>query len=309
MTTLRDYGFCSDSRSDHSVGDAVSLWLEWSEVRRGRRPTTIKAYQQVMREFLPWVGEMDVTAVTRMEIESFVARPHQRVERPKPATLKREISVLRSFFHWCEDEGIIERSPARAVHTPTVHNVQPRPIPDDQWRQWWGHDLPDSLRVALGLGFYGGLRRAEMVSLRVSQLTDEAIIGFVRKGGGEHTLPWADMRNALKKRLPHLVDEDDLMLPALHRLRARGGDAPLLQWASLDPGEVNKRVRRWADRHGLPHFTPHQLRHSTATNLLRAGVPLHLVTSLLNHSSPTVTMRYVAAGASQLTEHLRSQES
>jgi integrase len=308
MTTLKDYGFCADSRSDQTVAEAAHQWIEWSQVRRGRQPTTLLAYRHVMKHFLPWVGDMDVAAVTRMEIESFVTRKHQRVERPKPATLKREISILRAFFQWCEDEGLVERSPARGVHTPTVHNIQPRPIPDEQWRQWWGHDLPDSLRVALGLGFYGGLRRAEMVSLVVGQVTDEAILRFVRKGGGEHTLPWADMRNALKKRLPHLVDEDDLMLPALRRLRSRGDDAPLLAWASLDPGEVNKRVRRWAERHDLPPFTPHQLRHSTATNLLRARVPLHLVTSLLNHSSPTITMRYVAAGASQLTEYLSNQE-
>ncbi len=267
MTTLKDYGFCADSRSDQTVAEAAHQWIEWSQVRRGRQPTTLLAYRHVMKHFLPWVGDMDVAAVTRMEIESFVTRKH-----------------------------------------PTVHNIQPRPIPDEQWRQWWGHDLPDSLRVALGLGFYGGLRRAEMVSLVVGQVTDEAILRFVRKGGGEHTLPWADMRNALKKRLPHLVDEDDLMLPALRRLRSRGDDAPLLAWASLDPGEVNKRVRRWAERHDLPPFTPHQLRHSTATNLLRARVPLHLVTSLLNHSSPTITMRYVAAGASQLTEYLSNQE-
>lgn len=308
MTTLSEYGFCSDSRSDHTTAEAVAMWLEWAQVRRGRRPTTIVAYRHVMGEFLPWVGHTDVGAVTRADIEAFIARPHKRVERPKPATVKREISVLRAFFQWCEEEDLIERSPARAVHTPTVHNIQPRPIPDDVWRQWWGHDLPDSLRVALGLGFYGGLRRAEMVSLTVNQVTDEAVVRFVRKGGGEHTLPWADMRVALQKRLPHLVDDQNLMLPALRRLRERGEDAPLLSWSSLDPGEVNKRVRRWAARHSLPSFTPHQLRHSTATNLLRAGIPLHLVTSLLNHSSPTITMRYVAAGASQLTEHLRHQE-
>jgi integrase len=308
MTTLESYGFRSDSRSDHTVAEAAERWLEWSEVRRNRRPTTLMAYRQVLREFLPWVGAMDVAAVTRLEIETFLDRPHQRVARPKPATVKREVATLRSFFQYCEDEGLVDRSPARGVHAPTVHNVQPRPIDDDVWRQWWGHSLPDGLRVALGLGFYGGLRRAEIVSLRCHQVTDEAVVDFIRKGGGTHTLPWADMRNALKRRLPHLVEDDDLLAPALRRLRSRGADAPLMPWASLDPGEVNKRIRRWAERHGLPTFTPHQLRHSTATNLLRAGVPLHLVTSLLNHSNPAITMRYVAAGASQLAEHLRHQE-
>jgi site-specific recombinase XerD len=49
-------------------------------------------------------------------------------------------------------------------------------------------------------------------------------------------------------------------------------------------------------------YTPHQLRHSFVTNLLRSGVPIHLVSRMANHSSTAITMRYVKAGASELRE-------
>ncbi len=69
-----------------------------------------------------------------------------------------------------------------------------------------------------------------------------------------------------------------------------------------EPGLLNRRMRSLSDRAATARYTPHQLRHSFVTNLLRAGVPLHLVSRMANHSSPTVTNIYVKAGASELRE-------
>jgi integrase/recombinase XerC len=55
----------------------------------------------------------------------------------------------------------------------------------------------------------------------------------------------------------------------------------------------------------LPPITPHQLRHSAATNLVRAGIPIHLVSSLMNHSNVQTTMGYVSSGGEQLAEWKR----
>ena len=307
MTTLNSVGISSESRSDLTVAEAVGRWLHHAEHRRGRQPSTMTSYVSTMRAFLPWVGHVDISAVNRLELEAFIDRPHERVSRAKPATVKREVSTLRAFFQWAEDEGLVERSPARGMHAPTVHNIQPKPIPDEVWQAWWFHDMPDSLRVALGLGFFAGLRRAEITSLTTYQVTEDAVVDVKRKGGSTHTVPWRDMVRVLERTHNHLVGAQALLWPAVRRLQEGRGGHRLLLWASPVPAEMNKRLERWGRQNDLTRFTPHQLRHSTATNLLRAGTPLHLVSALLNHSNPAITMRYVAAGASQLAEHLRMQ--
>jgi integrase len=80
-------------------------------------------------------------------------------------------------------------------------------------------------------------------------------------------------------------------------------DGPLLPGVG-SADTLNKMMLRWCREAGVTPVTPHMLRHSTATNLLRAGVPLHLTASLMNHSSVQVTMRYVASGGNQLREWL-----
>lgn len=307
MTTLRNVkgslGIDPDSQQVPSGALEGSLvqWLEWCRDRRGRSLETIRSYASTASDLVGWLGARDLTSVTRAELEGFLERPRPRGGQPAPNTVKREVATMRSFFRWCEQHELVERSVADGLFAPKTSTRNPRPVDDQTWQVWWHANMPDALRVAVGLGFYVGLRRAELVALTPSMVTDTTIDGFIRKGGGEHTIPWREMQEIITTRLPAIGDPDDLLGAALTRQQAAGGTT-LLGWPCSEPIELNRRVRKWGERHGLPMFTPHQLRHSAATNLLRAGVPIHLVASLLSHSSPSVTMVYVKAGGDQLRE-------
>jgi integrase len=202
----------------------------------------------------------DIRLISRSEMESFVTRV--RVRRGhgqigKPATQRKDVAALRAFYKWLEEEAEVHISPARALHGPVVHNVNPKPIPDSDWAALWNSEMSPQLRAALGLGYFCGLRRQEIFSLTSAQISVSKVSDMARKGGGKHTLPWREMYEIL------------------------------VEWCQ----SINSKA-----------YTPHQLRHSAATNLLRAGVPLHMVSALLNHSSPTITMRYVKATGDELAE-------
>ena len=303
MTTLKRLGIVPDSQLVPALRleEGLIEWLNWCRDRRGRSAETLRSYAATASDLVGWLGNPDLSAVSRVELESFIERPRARGGRPAPNTVKREVATLRSFFGWCAHEEIVQRSVAEGLFAPKARARNPRPVDDETWRAWWGVDLPDALRVALGLGFYVGLRRAEIVGLTPEMVNNETIEGFIRKGGGEHTIPWREMQQILTLRLPGIGDPEDLLGQAISALRRSSGSS-LLGWRCLAPIELNRRLRKWGERHGLPLFTPHQLRHSAATNLLRAGVPIHLVSSLLSHSSPAVTMVYVKAGGGQLRE-------
>lgn len=304
MTTL---GKVTDFGASGQLGELAVAWLSWCQKSRGRTVETLRAYSTTMEAMVGWFGDRHPQSISRVELDGFVHRERPRVgKQASPATLRREIATVRSFYQWCVEDGVVAPpGPAAGLHGPPAKNVNPRPIDDDVWQVWWGHSLPDDLRVALGLGFYVGLRRAEIMSVTAAQVDDDSIHGFRRKGGGEHTVPWREMWGVIGERLPHLVDGDNLFPEAIRACRDRNKPR-LLAWWVQEPQEVNRRILRWGKRHGLPLFTPHQLRHSAATNLLRAGVPLHLVASLLNHSDPSITMRYVRAGGGELAEWRRN---
>jgi site-specific recombinase XerD len=279
-------------------------WLVWCRDYRGRSPETVRSYTQTMDDLVVWLGGVDVSAVTSADVEAFIHRPRKRVAVAAPATINRDLAAIRSFFQWAVAHGLVDRSPAEVVHGPAQRKRQPRPIPDDVWVAWWQSDLPPSLRTALGLGFYGGLRRAEIVGLHRDQIRDRRIVNFVRKGGGEHSLPLDDMVDVLATKLPRVAVDVHLFWLALEDCRrlVRGS---LVGWTCVDPQEVNRRLNTYARSRKLPRFTPHQLRHSAASNLVRTGMPLHLVSALMNHSNIGITMGYVASGGEQLAEWKR----
>lgn len=294
--------------SAFSPEQAVVRYLTWCRDTRNRSPQTLRSYTSTLQAYVDWLSGRGLDGPDRGELEDFIARDRIRKGRPRigsPATRKREVACLRGFYRWATVEGLVDRDPTANLHGPKVQQRNPNPIDDDRWVALWTSDLCDSDRVALGLGFFCGLRKAEIMSLQGRQVSATRIRDFVRKGGGEDTLPWAEMLGVYEDRLPELVVDPYLFTEALNRCRRADRD-PLLGWSNLGPLEFNRRIDKLCTRLELKRFTPHQLRHSCATNLLRAGVPLHLVASLMNHSNTTITMRYVKAGGGELAEWRRS---
>jgi len=285
------------------LDQATGQWLVWCDSYRGRSPETIRAYTSACQMWVQWAGNPDVTEVTAADVEGFVHRVRNTGKTGSPSTINRDIGMVKSFYDWAVVQQWVDRNPALGVHGPTRRHRQPRPVADGVWKQWWQSDLPPGLRVCLGLGFYGGLRRAEIVSLQAKQFRDGKIVNFVRKGGGEHSLPLRDMTDIVVDQLGDTVGDPQLFWSELEASRRGGGK--LVRWRVDGPDEVNRRIKGWQRRLRLPPITPHQLRHSAATNLVRAGIPIHLVSSLMNHSNVQTTMGYVSSGGEQLAEWKR----
>jgi site-specific recombinase XerD len=289
---------CCTSTADSEV---VTAYLSWLRDVRRRSPATIDSYRSTLSNWMRWLVDHDVRRLADgrlADLEAFQNRPRQKRGRGgtgAAATQRREVISVRGFYAWMAQRGHVDVDPMTDALPPAQPHRMPRPIADDVWLRAWSGDLPDGLRAALGLGFFCGLRRAEIVSLTVDQLTDSRIVGFVRKGGGEDTTPWRSLVDVYAQHLPHLGHEQ--FVSSLGMVRRRGPNVTVYR----EPDGLNRRMRKA----GL-EFTPHQLRHSCATNLIRAGVPLPIVSRMMNHTSVTTTMLYVKAGGDELRDWLKS---
>jgi integrase len=298
-------------------------WLQWLHQVQRRSPDTIKIYQRIIRQFFDWIGDRPLDGVTAREVERFLTRP--RIQRAhgnaaSAATVKRDYSCLKGMYDWLLRHHMVRTSPMEDVYTAPVRNRQPKPIADKLWLQLWDADLPRPSRLALGLGMFGGLRREEITRLQAHNvdLGGQRLVAFERKGGGDDTLALGEGLRVFERKLPHLRAEE--FWPILEEVAEErsGGEwligysdlgAPRLGGHSRDPGQydpeyLNEHFERCARIVGAEHFTPHQLRHACASNLLRSGVPLPLVSDYLNHSNVTTTMRYLKSSGSALTEWL-----
>jgi integrase/recombinase XerC len=303
----------------------VRAYLRWQQDQRDRSANTVYDYAHRLASLLTWLDCTPFEAVTLEQFETWVQRPrggNALGRQGAPATKAKDVAVVRSLFDYLEGHRVVSINPARMLHGPKVHNVLPRPVPEETWVQVWSHpSLTEEAKVVYGLGFFCGLRRAEMANLEVDQVSvlSRQLMNFKRKGGGTDVLPYGEMVKVFADFLPHLIAGGaESFLEPLHTLvDQRRGHRFLFPWGeqqsafalkrrrhglaysdSNDPDWVNRNVKRWNRHCGLDQYelTPHELRHSTATYLLKAGMPIEMVAELLNHSNIQITRRYTKIG-------------
>ena len=313
LPTAPEFQFNSAETAEGAVHGGneglVATFVRWCDLVRERSPRTLDSYRYVLGHLVRWLEHRSVTGVSRRDLELFVLRTRPRGGTPSSATKRREIAVLRSFYGWLWEEGYTAQHLARGLHGPKAKGRDPKPIPDDVWKQMWLFDWPAEVRVILGLAYFGGLRRAEIWNLTVDQLSVDRLDNFERKGGGSHGLPLGVILDIYERSdllQPLLVDRRLLTNAIVELQTSCDGSAWVAPYrrTAQDPEALNKRLTTWCQQAGVDRFTPHQCRHSAATNLARAGLPPHLIMEVLNHSSLDVTMRYVRTSGSALAEWL-----
>lgn len=261
--------------------------------RRGLSPSTVRNYVGVARAFLTWretaTGTLALDGLDAVVVIAFVLSESQRCS---VGSAKCIVTRLRAFLRFLHAEGEIDRDLVGAV--PSVAS----------WRLAGLVKALDSRAVArlmascdrrtragrrdyavLTLLSRFGLRAGEVAALRLSDVDWRAGEVLVRGKGSRH------------ERLPLPADVGDALAGWLARGRPRCEcvfvftrvRAPL---DGLSPGGVSAIVQHACKRAGLPVVGAHRLRHTAATEMLRAGGSLAEVGQVLRHRSRDVTSIY-----------------
>lgn len=287
----------------------------------GRAERTIVTYRSTLGMYARWLDEqgIDVRDVKPADVRAFTKRHRDdaRVSKagPSAGTRRRDIVTVRLFHQWAFEEGHGVPT-VNSVRSPKVVDRGPNPLHDDVWRKIWLSDLDAHNRLWLGIGYFLGLRRFEIVSMPPEAIDypRSGLMYFQRKGGKLAPIPYKAMVEDVAAELPWLTAGwerwiEQLQSTAAHR-REIGADR--LWWEGVgdptnDGMKLNRRLDVILSRLDLVGMaTPHRLRHSCATNLLRAGWPVDEVRVSLSHSSVDITQLY--ADYSGQTERRRARE-
>ena len=181
------------------------------------------------------------------------------------------LTVLRSVFADLLRIGLVDNDPTVRLKTPRTPRRSPRPLSSDQLAAL--ETLEGREYAWTILAAYSGLRVGEVCSLTGDALayrSGGAVLSITGKGGVTADIP------AHPKVL-------DVMRPFDGRT-----DALWPMW----PQSMNRSWQRAARTVGVEGVTFHQLRHSFATRLTRAGVDLLVIADLCRHASVATTQRY-----------------
>ncbi|MDB3863384.1 tyrosine-type recombinase/integrase [Alphaproteobacteria bacterium] len=208
---------------------------------------------------------------------------------------RRAISSLKSYLKFgttSNSEYKFGYTEIQLLKNPKIPKTLPKPISEDQIDQLIDQLLKVSKKswvqkrnLALLYLLYGcGLRIAEALSITKNHLTEKESITVMGKGNKERMIPMLDIvyqsvENYLQE-LPHDLKPNEPIFV---------GD----RGAPLKASAFQRDLKQARINLGLPNTTtPHALRHSFATHLLKNGGDLRVIQELLGHSSLSTTQIY-----------------
>jgi len=282
---------------------AIALYTGTHCTARGLRPTTIAAYRQALEQFRAYVrfrlADALPEAIRARDVLAYVE--HLRRERGNgDSAVNRHVIVLKNFYRALVAMGHLEPAQNPLVHFPKLKAPRrklPAVLAEPEVERLLQAPEADSVlglrdRAILHLLYGTGIRASECAGLREQDVDwREHTVRVRGKGGHERTLP-------LHAAVAQALDA--------YR-RARGPRRPEAaffwgrQGRSVTRGLVYERVQTWARRARLARrVSPHALRHTFASHLVRAGVGLVTLRDLLGHRQLTSTQLYLHVTAHDL---------
>jgi site-specific recombinase XerD len=281
----------------------MSLYLRTHCVARGLRPLSIAAYAASLQQFRRWVeqhpGGKSPDALKARDILEYLE--HLRRERDNgDAAVNRSLVVLRSFYRAIVAMGHLDRADNPLEGFPLIKAVArklPVTLSTEEVTRLMHRPRIDSIiglrdRALLTLLYGTGIRASECATLREGQVDlTEMTITVRGKGGHERTIPFNDKVRAVLHRYTQARGH---ALPTAPFFRSRYG-------GHLSRTSIYERVRTWGQRSHLSKtISPHRLRHTFATHLIRAGAQVVTVRDLLGHRQITSTQIYLHVTAQDL---------
>lgn len=314
----QDDGKLSTS-SSQSLGEYLELWLKGLGARNLAAHTRQEHRSTTRRYLIPRLGHLRLRALRAEHIDAMLAKLSE--EQLSPGTLLKVKTVLSSALTQARKRGYIASNPAHDAITPTLRRAAMATLTAQETDEFLAAMTGDRFYHCLFLvAVTTGMRRGELCALRE---TDVDLAGgslSVQRGAdfGDEGVVMSDPKSPSARRTIRLHDRtvqalathslllDDYRRRFQERWEENGLIFPSVRlWAyrgrELPPGRAllpHSITQRWdkARKDGLvpQGMRFHDLRHTHATQLLRAGVNVKVVSERLGHANVSITLNTYA---------------
>lgn len=269
-------------------------FLHYLIVEKGLSKNTIEAYGHGLSRFLNHMKEKgvhEIQEIGKFHVRGFLLSLRKR--NLSTRTIVRNLVVVRTFFRFLVQEGIMGANPIENLESPKVEKKLPEILTLREIEQLLERpDLQTSLgkrdRAMLEMLYATGMRVSELTQLLTHQVSLEG--GYVLlygKGSKERIVPLGS--EAMKWAALYLKESRGIL--------AKGKESPFLfinrSGKAMSRQRFWKSLKNYARRAGLrKRITPHLLRHSFASHLLERGADLRSVQMMLGHVDISTTQIY-----------------
>ena len=281
----------------------IKSFLYYLTTEKGSSKNTTEAYKNDLNGFANFVKKnqvidnldtIEISQITKKSIEDYVKWLNSR--EYSRATVARKIAALKSFVNFLVETGDLTKSPILDIESPKTIKSLPKPLlakeVDAILTAAKDNSSTEGYRdsAMLSLMYWTGLRVSELIALNIDNLylsENEPYLRCYGKGDRERTIPIPDQAlESLKyylREIRHNFVRNNSELGVFVNMR---GERLTRQgyWLIL---------KAYVKKAGIAsNVTPHTLRHSYATHLLRGGASIRAVQELLGHANVSTTQIY-----------------
>ncbi len=273
--------------------DLVRRFMRYLKLDRNYSLNTQEAYRHDLTYFMRFLSQRDLSPldVKLEDLEQFAASLHEYSIGARSQS--RVLFGVRSFYRFLTLDGFIEVDPTELLESPILPKHLPSYLSTEEVDR-----LEDSIdldsnegqrnRAIIEVLFSCGLRVSELVNLKFSDLNlDEHFMHVTGKGDKERLVPISD--RAITELQRWFIDRDHLKVKPGEEdyvfLNRRGHHLTRVMILIM--------VKRQAEVAGIKKtISPHTLRHSFATAMLKGGADLRVIQVLLGHANIGTTEIY-----------------
>lgn len=277
--------------------EVISDFLEYLEIEKNRSMKTLENYRRYLLNFLSFTGIKNPSEITAESVRQYRINLN-RVKDSKGNTLKKNtqayyLIALRSFLKYLARRDITSLA-AEKVELGRISERKLEFLDSDELARLLAAPKGDGLaslrdKAILETLFSTGLRVSELCSLNRDNINlNKGEFAVRGKGNKLRVVFLSDSaKEALKKYLNERRDIHNAVFISHH------GQLNKKEEARLTPRSIQRIVKKYSIAGGvIKKVSPHQLRHSFATDLLRNGADIRSVQVMLGHSSITTTQIY-----------------
>lgn len=270
----------------NDIPSRVMLFIA-SKKLDGLAQSTLNGYVLHLKRFARFMNK-NLSDISTMDIRMYLAAYSKT--GVKASTISTEISILKSFFTWLENEDYINKSPMRKIKQTKKEKRIVKALNIEELEQLREACVDIRERALLEVLYATGCRLSEVVGLNRSDIDWQNMSARVIGKGNKERIVYFSHKAFfhLRKYLMSRQDENEALFVTERRPHNRLGNRAIQR----DIKEIAARTSITKNVH------PHVLRHTFATLKLENGARLSDIQALLGHSDPSTTQTYA-----QTSEH------
>ena len=288
----------------NKLSELITEFLRYLLIDKGYSENTIESYKRDLDKFLEYNKNTSIDNISNEDLKKYIKYLNDNGLNEK--SIARNISSLKSFYKFLVISKYISSNTSDSLYLPKIKKSLPSTLTEEEVLSLLDIELIDNFsyrnKAMLELLYATGLRVSELINLKLQDVDfSQDIIRTFGKGSKERVIPIGDYA---KEYLEKYIYEYRSSM-----LKKENNEYIFLNnhGKQMTRQGFFKIIKKMAKEKGIQkELSPHTLRHSFASHLLKYGADLRTIQELLGHSDISTTQIYTHITNEELKQNYES---